>query len=198
MTYTELFELVKDKPWKVTLCETGAECWCRLVTPENPIYDGDEPLNLISWGAVSKDVAEHLVNLHNESLTEKFKFLAEKEIFEFISDKYTTGQIMDKFDIDLSDFDDRSLEREIDKRGYYYFEDEYDIRNYVEDDMDCYVFDRPSEIEEWFKENGEWPTIFENHKSHIASNYREETLDLIERLSEEKGWEWIHDTLIKC
>ena len=123
----------------------------------------------------------------------ELNFKTEDELLDYVHENYSFN---DKFD--MSELDDSDLENEVEKRGNYYFEDEYDISNYVEDDMDCYVFDRPSEIEEWFKENGEWPTIFENHKSHIASNYREETLDLIERLSEEKGWEWIHDTLIKC
>lgn len=129
---------------------------------------------------------------------EEFKFSNQDEIFNFLTENFTTDYLFDKLDLTLSDFDDYDLQEEVEGRGYYYFEDEYDIKNYVEDGMDCYVFDRESEIEEWVKENGNWPDIFENHKSHIAPNYREETLELVEKLSQENGWEWIHEKLTKC
>ena len=123
----------------------------------------------------------------------ELKFKTEEELLNYIRENYSLNDIFD-----MSEIDDSDLENEVESRGNYYFEDEYDIKNYVEDDMDCYVFDRPSEIEDWVKMNGNWPVIFENHKSQIASNYREETLDLIERLSEEKGWEWIYEKLTNC
>ena len=129
---------------------------------------------------------------------EEFKFNNQDEIFEFLTENFTTDYLFDKLDLTLSEFDDYVLQKEVEERGYYCFEDEYDIKNYVEDSMDCYVFDRVSAIEEWVKENGNCPLIFEDHKSHIAPNYREETLELVEKLSQEKGWEWIHDALIKC
>ncbi len=69
MTHVEYFEIAKQQLWKVNECSTGAECWCRIITTEEPIYtNDDEQLNITGWGSISKEFAEYIVKIHNENL----------------------------------------------------------------------------------------------------------------------------------
>jgi len=68
MTYSEFFETAKDKPWKVIPCHSGTDCWCRIITTEEPVQDDGEDLNISSWGSIPKEFAEYIVNLHNQNL----------------------------------------------------------------------------------------------------------------------------------
>lgn len=77
MTYKEAKEKALTVPWDIRTCHTGTECWCRCVFPEMPIeytdfggndYFKDE-VCIISAGSVDKATAEHIVRIHNLSLT---------------------------------------------------------------------------------------------------------------------------------
>lgn len=73
LTYTEAQEKALSVRWKSTPCFEGEKCWCRLVSPEEPIpYEdaqGDSEFDyIIGSGSVSKIFAEHIVDLHNKSL----------------------------------------------------------------------------------------------------------------------------------
>lgn len=55
-----------NKEWKIDQCVSGgADCWCRAIVPVDPV---DEDDYIIGYGLISKDVAKHIVKLHNESL----------------------------------------------------------------------------------------------------------------------------------
>lgn len=125
---------------------------------------------------------------------EEFKFNNQDEIFEFLTENFTSDYLFDKLDLTLSDFDDYQLQKEVEERGYYYFEDESDIKDYVEDDMNCYVFKTEDHLIEYIEDNGYVPNLY-NDKTQISPNYREVTLEFIEHLSTDKGWEWIYETL---
>lgn len=55
--------------WKTSTCESGEECWCRIIEPEKEIKDdkGNE-VYIAGSGSIPKDYAEHIVKLHNQSL----------------------------------------------------------------------------------------------------------------------------------
>ena len=61
-------------PWKLDVCHSGEECWCRLIcTAEEIEYLGEseEPAKLdtiADWGSIGKETAEYIVDLHNKSL----------------------------------------------------------------------------------------------------------------------------------
>ena len=65
-------------PWKIDVCNSGKECWCRVISPIESIkythtYSGEktevETLeNIIPDGSVDKDTAEYLVKIHNEKI----------------------------------------------------------------------------------------------------------------------------------
>lgn len=52
--------------WHIVTCSAGESCWCRIITT-NPESD-DMEYCVVPSGAISKEVAEHVVNLHNKSL----------------------------------------------------------------------------------------------------------------------------------
>jgi hypothetical protein len=60
-------ELLKVE-WKVELCHTGESCWCRIIVPKIPVFYREEEMTICDAGSISKEVAEHLVKLHNNSL----------------------------------------------------------------------------------------------------------------------------------
>lgn len=69
MNYLEAQEYSLTKEWKVSLCNEGEECWCRMIEPKEEILDdkGNE-IYIAGSGSISKLYAEHIVRLHNESL----------------------------------------------------------------------------------------------------------------------------------
>ena len=70
MTFEEAKKLVLQVPWKIGTCNSGEKCWCRVIKPVTPIiFDEFEEYIICSDGAISKDIAEHIVKLHNESLS---------------------------------------------------------------------------------------------------------------------------------
>ena len=69
MNYKEAVEYSLTVKWKITLCPSGKKCWCRIIEPEQEIKDDDgNEIYIIGSGCISKDYAEHIVKLHNDSL----------------------------------------------------------------------------------------------------------------------------------
>lgn len=67
--------------WKVTLCNQGEDCWCRLIeTEQKVIYRGGTNVFVIPNGSLSKAEAEHIVEIHNAWLEarEKAKSIVEE------------------------------------------------------------------------------------------------------------------------
>jgi hypothetical protein len=74
MTYIEAEELSLTVEWKTTTCSEGSECWCRIITPTEPIVDNDgNEVYIAGSGAIPTIYAEHIVKLHNESLKQTEK-----------------------------------------------------------------------------------------------------------------------------
>jgi hypothetical protein len=71
MTYEEAQELSLIVKWKVSTCSQGKECWCRAIVPVVPISYTEDEMNVgqeytvVRPGELDKDLAEHLVRLHN-------------------------------------------------------------------------------------------------------------------------------------
>ena len=69
LSYEEATALSLKTKWKVTPCNSGEECWCRLIVPETEIEDKDgNEIYIAGSGCIPKVYAEHIVKLHNESL----------------------------------------------------------------------------------------------------------------------------------
>jgi len=69
MTHKEAQEIALKVRWKVEFCHQGESCWCRIITPEEPLYfDEDEEYYIVHSGAIDTLTAEHIVNIHNNSL----------------------------------------------------------------------------------------------------------------------------------
>ena len=68
MTYETLAKEQHLKKWKAVPCHSGESCWCRLVVTEDH-SDESEFTEIISSGSINKFSAEHIVELHNRSIT---------------------------------------------------------------------------------------------------------------------------------
>lgn len=69
MTYKEAQEKALSVRWKTSICFSGEECWCKVIEPEEPIKDNHgEDIYIVPSGSISKEYAEHIVKLHNNSL----------------------------------------------------------------------------------------------------------------------------------
>lgn len=71
MTHEEAYQKALNVRWKVTTCDSGEECWCRLIVPEEPILYGDnnvEEVTIVSYASLNKICAEQIVSEHNNSL----------------------------------------------------------------------------------------------------------------------------------
>lgn len=75
LSYEEAHKKSLEIRWKLDTCNSGEECWCRLIIPETPIiYDfGGRPTEfyIVGDAALDKETAEYLINLHNKSLDDK-------------------------------------------------------------------------------------------------------------------------------
>jgi len=72
MNYEEALKHSLTVPWKVGTCQQGEKCWCRTIIPEEEILDDEgEDIYIASGAEIHKVHAEHIVKLHNESLTNK-------------------------------------------------------------------------------------------------------------------------------
>jgi len=69
MTFKEAKDKAANTKWKTSICFTGEDCWCRIILPEQPVeYDyhgGKEQYEIISAGAINKELAEQIVREHN-------------------------------------------------------------------------------------------------------------------------------------
>lgn len=78
MTFEEAIQKSFTVPWKIETCISGESCWCRLISPVDPINythvysDGREVKNqldeIVSAAALNKETAEYIVKIHNKSL----------------------------------------------------------------------------------------------------------------------------------
>lgn len=69
MTYDEALAYSLTIPWQVTPCNHGEKCWCRIIEPVEEIKDKDDnDIYIAASGAIPKEYAEYLVNLHNQRL----------------------------------------------------------------------------------------------------------------------------------
>ena len=69
MNYKEAIELSLKTKWKLSNCQEGEKCWCRVIEPETEISDQDgNEIYIAGSGSISKEHAEHIVYLHNKSL----------------------------------------------------------------------------------------------------------------------------------
>lgn len=66
--------------WKVDVCNTGENCWCRVIYVAEEVYYSSESHMkqqetpcIIPDGSVGKKEAEHIVKLHNDWLDNKQK-----------------------------------------------------------------------------------------------------------------------------
>lgn len=69
MTHDEAYRLALKKRWKTSLCPSGESCWCRMIEPEEKIvYSEIEEVYIVGMGSIHKEIAEHIVDLHNSYL----------------------------------------------------------------------------------------------------------------------------------
>lgn len=69
-TYQEAEKHLWEVPWRVTPC-TQKDCWCAGVGPVESIRSAgeiEEEHYVIHSGVITKEIAEYIVNLHNEKL----------------------------------------------------------------------------------------------------------------------------------
>jgi len=82
MTYKEAVQELYNRPWKTVTCSQGESCWCRIIETVEPIEyqvnkseENEDTFELISnvipMGSIDKNVAEYVVNLHNNFLEKK-------------------------------------------------------------------------------------------------------------------------------
>lgn len=71
LSYEEATGLCLKTKWKIAFCTSGAECWCRMIIPDKEIYDKDgNEIYVAGSGCIPTIYAEHIVKLHNNSLTD--------------------------------------------------------------------------------------------------------------------------------
>lgn len=69
MNYEDLLKKSLKVEWKVSLCPSGLECWCRVIEPKEPLIDNEEnEFYIVGSGSIPKEHAEHIVKLHNEKI----------------------------------------------------------------------------------------------------------------------------------
>lgn len=70
LTYDEAVQLSLTVNWKVSPCNQGDSCWCRIIEPVEEIKDKDgEDIYIAASGCIPTVYAEYLVQLHNQHLT---------------------------------------------------------------------------------------------------------------------------------
>ena len=74
MTYKEAQKYSLTVKWKIVVCNQGKMCWCRHIRPVVPIVDDQgEEVIILHPGSLSKAAAKHIVKLHNNSISKKYK-----------------------------------------------------------------------------------------------------------------------------
>jgi len=88
--YDEAIKHSFNTPWKLSLCNTGESCWCRIILPVETIKyknisssTGKETIEEIEWiipdGSIDKETAEYFLELHHASLNNKKAILDNME-----------------------------------------------------------------------------------------------------------------------
>lgn len=58
--------------WKTEPCHTK-DCWCAIITTEKPVFweqSPEEEAYIAPSGSIPKEIAEHIVKIHNNNLKE--------------------------------------------------------------------------------------------------------------------------------
>ena len=63
-----------SRKWKIDTCQQGEECWCRVIKCDPPLFfvesnRDEQEYCVIRSGELCKETVEHLVKLHNQSLS---------------------------------------------------------------------------------------------------------------------------------
>ena len=69
--------------WKITACNEGEKCWCRIIEPVETIeyynFIGDynvdsfsENFYIVPSACMDKQIAEYIVKLHNKNLEDGY------------------------------------------------------------------------------------------------------------------------------
>lgn len=113
--------------WKIETCNSGTDCWCRLIVPETPEDVGDY---VIGDGSIGADVAEHLVKLHNDSIDalakDKAKKAKAKKDKEDENQRQEAEKKRQQTNLDLEEIDyivEEELLTIFDKEGYYSYDE---------------------------------------------------------------------------
>lgn len=195
MNYAEYFEKVKNKRWKTVLCNSGEDCWCRIITTEEPIEgDDDNEFSIASYGSIQKEIAEQIVQLHNDSLNDsRLVYNSFKELLEYIQRQELSKTLIEENCCFIEDFDDRTLCREVESRGYYFFYDEDEYVEEVKRSNKFFVFEYEDDILEWIEDNH--PEISELTTDAHSNMYKSDCIEQINKLAIDHGWEWLHTKL---
>lgn len=72
MSETKIIKQTSDMiqlRWKTELCNSGESCWCRLiVTEEKSVWENGSETWVVPDGSITKEEAEHIVEIHNQWL----------------------------------------------------------------------------------------------------------------------------------
>lgn len=75
MEYLEAQKKSMEVEWEIGFCNQGESCWCRTIKPKDPVLyqDGEEESEywIVNPGSIGKEITEHIVRVHNESLRNK-------------------------------------------------------------------------------------------------------------------------------
>jgi hypothetical protein len=94
-SYDEAQSYSLTVPWKLTTCNVGEECWCRIILPtEKILYKNkvgetervDEFEYIIPDGSIDKETAEYIVDLHNDEVELEEKRKKRLEALQRLSD----------------------------------------------------------------------------------------------------------------
>lgn len=113
--------------WKIETCNSGTDCWCRLIVPETPEDDGDY---VIGDGSIGADVAEHLVKLHNDKIDalakDKAKKAKDKKDKDTLAKREQECLLRQQTNLDLDEIDyivDEELLKIFDEEGYFSYDE---------------------------------------------------------------------------
>ena len=69
MNYKQALKHALKVKWKVSLCNEGKSCWCRIIEPMEDIkHDDNDGIYITKSGSINKEHAEYIVKLHNDNL----------------------------------------------------------------------------------------------------------------------------------
>lgn len=93
MTYEEALSKTKSVNWKTEACNSGEDCWCRLIVPEvDIIEDCDEVVIISPSGCVSEELARYIVELQNNHIANKGKVNKMLYLLKSINENCEVGE----------------------------------------------------------------------------------------------------------